>query len=187
IKVADKYGTRRLQDRSRFLMNGMVYASTVQEFDDTWCAFVSEYEHVFPGFLKYFKDTWYDKGKYELWSKAFRSEAPFHTNNLIESYHDQRKTFYLGRSKRSRMDRTIYVLSQVVVLDYRQDALQVLYGIKQFSLTKPEKSAKNVADEYDVRVAASMISVVDDNDDVRSIFLLKHLPLPSSNTHLFFF
>ncbi|CAO3600078.1 unnamed protein product [Absidia cylindrospora] len=61
------------------------------------------------------------------------------------------------------MDKTIYLLSQVVVLDYRQDALQVIYGVKNFSLTKVEKTSKNVADEIDTVTACSMIECVNEN------------------------
>lgn len=61
---------------------------------------------------------------------VFEQNAVFHTNNLIESYHNQLKRFYLGRSRNHRVDRIIYLLSQVVALDYRQEALQLSLGVR---------------------------------------------------------
>ncbi|SAM01214.1 hypothetical protein [Absidia glauca] len=45
------------------------------------------------------------------------------------------------------MDRTIYILSQVMIADYRLEDVQVFYKIKQFSLTRSEKMAKNRAEK----------------------------------------
>ncbi|SAM02144.1 hypothetical protein [Absidia glauca] len=73
--------------------------------------------------------------KKELWAKAYRQvctnvDARFHTNNLIESYHNQLKTLYLGRKRQNRMDHTIYILSQVMIADYR---LEALYSCRSFT------------------------------------------------------
>jgi hypothetical protein len=43
------------------------------------------------------------------------------------------------------VDRVIYILSQVVINDYRQDALQVQFGIKNFHLTKKEKKKQKTS------------------------------------------
>ncbi|KAL4212728.1 hypothetical protein AB4K20DRAFT_1967404 [Rhizopus microsporus] len=57
--------------------------------------------------------------------------ASFHTNNLVESYHNQLKMFYLGRSCSLCVDRLVYVLSQVVALDYWQDTIKAAHVFAQ--------------------------------------------------------
>ncbi|ORE12352.1 hypothetical protein BCV71DRAFT_269288 [Rhizopus microsporus] len=51
--------------------------------------------------------------KKELFCKVWRSSTSFHTNNLIESYHNQLKTFYLGRARRRHCDSLIYTARNV--------------------------------------------------------------------------
>ncbi|KAI8328281.1 hypothetical protein BC941DRAFT_363930 [Chlamydoabsidia padenii] len=149
------------QDKTRRMLDELMYTSCPDKFGNLYALLCDERNNLSPAFLDYFNTTWYRRK--ELWSKAFRLDAPFHTNNLIESYHNQLKTFYLGRTKKNRMDRTIYLLSQVVVYDYRQDALQVLYGVKNFRMTKAEKISKNLADEINISVACSMVLPVNGN------------------------
>lgn len=57
-------------------------------------------------FIAYFDKLWVPKK--ELWSRAWRQHATFHTNNLIESYHNQLKSFYIGRSRQLRVDYIIW-------------------------------------------------------------------------------
>ncbi|SAM04762.1 hypothetical protein [Absidia glauca] len=100
------------------------------------------------------------KGGDKFETKALRDgvrDARFHTNSLIESYHNQLKTLYLARKRQNRMDRTIYILSQVMIADYRLEAVQVFYKIKQFSPTRSEKMAKNRAEEVDENTAYLII------------------------------
>lgn len=54
------------------------------------------------------------------------------------------------------------MLTHVVSLDYRQDALAVLLGIRKITLTPSEKSRKSVADDVDIQKASMIISVLDD-------------------------
>ena len=62
-------------------------------------------------FLVYFRTRWLVKK--ELFCKVWRSSTSFHTNNLIESYHNQLKTFYLGRARRRHCDSLIYTARNV--------------------------------------------------------------------------
>ncbi|ORE02957.1 hypothetical protein BCV72DRAFT_178975, partial [Rhizopus microsporus var. microsporus] len=64
------------------------------------------------------------------------------TNNLIESYHNQLKTFYLGRSRSLPVDRLVYLLSQVVVLDYLQDTIKPAHDFSGFRLTANEEKKR---------------------------------------------
>lgn len=95
--------------------------------------------------------------------RAWRPDATFDTNNYIESYHNQLKSFYIGRTRNKRVDRIVYILSQVVINDYRQDALQVQLGIKAFHLTEKENKSKALADNIDIDNAIYMIIENEDN------------------------
>ncbi|KAI8640749.1 hypothetical protein BD408DRAFT_419188 [Parasitella parasitica] len=44
-------------------------------------------------------------------------------------------SFYLGRSRDLRIHRLLYVLSQVVERDFRQDTLQFYFGFKKVRLS----------------------------------------------------
>ncbi|CAO3591984.1 unnamed protein product [Absidia cylindrospora] len=168
VKGNSNNETMFLRSKVRRMLDDLMYATSSEKFTESYDFLSSELGTISPAFVDYFNTNWYYRK--DLWAKAFRLDAPFHTNNLIESYHNQLKTFYLGRSKKNRMDKTIYLLSQVVVLDYRQDALQVIYGVKNFSLTKVEKTSKNVADEIDTVTACSMIECVNENEYICKSF-----------------
>ncbi|KAI7846705.1 hypothetical protein BDC45DRAFT_581921, partial [Circinella umbellata] len=89
--------------------------------------------------------------------KAWRLSWSFHTNNYVERWHNQLKSFYLGRSRCCRVDQIVYTLVELVEIDYRQDALQVKYGFKHMSLSAHEKQRKKEANKIDFDVANSMI------------------------------
>lgn len=55
------------------------------------------------------------------------------------------------------MDRTIYILSQVMIADYRLEAAQVYYKIKSFHLTRDEKMAEGRAGKVEPNEAYSML------------------------------
>ncbi|OAD65514.1 hypothetical protein PHYBLDRAFT_153416 [Phycomyces blakesleeanus NRRL 1555(-)] len=56
---------------------------------------------------------------------SIHAAATFYTNNLIESYYNQLKTFYLGHARSLRVDRLIYLLAKVLTLDYRQKNIKI--------------------------------------------------------------
>ncbi|OAD81258.1 hypothetical protein PHYBLDRAFT_161877 [Phycomyces blakesleeanus NRRL 1555(-)] len=93
---------------------------------------------------------------------AWRLNARFHTNNLIESYYHILKAYYLGRSKNFWVNRLVYMFSQVVEHDYRQEGLKIMYGFKKLVLTHVEK-AKKKAFDVDHEDALCMIKTVEDN------------------------
>lgn len=138
------------------MLNKMMYADNEDDFVTSYNDFcVSFSEHK--KFIAYFDTTWVRRK--ELWSKAWRKEASFDTNNLIETYHNQLKTYYLGRSRSLRVDKLIYMLSQMVTLDYRQDAIKVMCGFKKMNLTKQEKKKKSLADTMPISVATMMVNL----------------------------
>ena len=154
------------QERSkvRAVLNSMMHCQSKDEFEVLFNNFKNDYQQRFDAFYKYFNDHWYKKK--ESWVKAWRKEATFHTNNYIESYHNQIKSFYFHRSRNTRVDRVVYILSQLVVADYRQEAVQVQYGYKKMHLTKQEKERKSKAENINIDQAVYMITIDDNNSNV---------------------
>ena len=120
-------------------------------------------------FYAYMLSRWY--AKKELWCKAWRSSWSFHTNNYVESWHNQLKSFYLGRSRCCRVDRVIYTLVDLVELDYRQEVLQVKFGFKSAWLSSHEKKRRKEANKIDFHVADTMIVFENDVVSIIKLFI----------------
>jgi hypothetical protein len=73
--------------------------------------------------------------KKELRVKVWEKDATFNTNNYIEPYHNQLKLFYFCQSRNTHVDRIVNILSQLVVAEYCQEAVQVQYGYKKMFLS----------------------------------------------------
>ncbi|CEI96662.1 hypothetical protein RMCBS344292_10819 [Rhizopus microsporus] len=131
----------------------MMYSETPEAFDLAHQLFLAENKE-FEVFLTYFNSLWLSRK--ELWSKVWRQNASFHINNLIESYHNQLKTFYLGRSRSLCVDRLVYLLSQVVALDSWQDTVKAAHDFGGFRLIASEEK-KRAAYCIDYDVACSMV------------------------------
>ncbi|KAL0088988.1 hypothetical protein J3Q64DRAFT_1697258 [Phycomyces blakesleeanus] len=88
--------------------------------------------------------------------------ATFHTNNLIESYHNQLKTFYLGRARSLRVDRLIYLLAKVLTLNYRQENVKMLYRFQSVCLTRQEEQKRRNIYMLDSNTAMEMVEKLSD-------------------------
>ncbi|KAL0582105.1 hypothetical protein ABG067_008213, partial [Albugo candida] len=136
-----------------------MHASSEETFDLTLQLFHVQFKEQ-EVFIAYFNKLWVSKK--ELWSKAWRQHATFHTNNLIESYHNQLKSFYIGRSRQLRVDYLIYLLSSVVIADYRLESIKSMYGVKEINLTMDEEKKKKKAFELDYDIANAMVEQIDE-------------------------
>ncbi|KAI7870062.1 hypothetical protein BDF14DRAFT_230432 [Spinellus fusiger] len=76
---------------------------------------------------------------------------------MIESYHNQLKSFYLTRSRNKHVDRVVYTLSKLVVCDYRTEHVQVELGIREMKLTIAEMARRKAAESIDITTAHSMV------------------------------
>lgn len=153
--------TQLLHEQTRSLLNKMMHAEEEQGFQVAYEGFKAFIEPEYSSFLVYFDKQWLSKK--ELWCKAWRKDASFHTNNLIESYHNQIKTFYFGRSRNLRVDCLIYTLSQIVAIDYQQEYVRVYLGFQKPNLTIQERKKKRLADDLNIDVAMTMVRTKDEN------------------------
>lgn len=96
----------------------------------------------------------------------FAQDAPFNTNNLIESYHNQLKTNYMQRARTLRVDNLIYILTKCLVLDNRRDAAQVSLGIKPAYLNEYERQRQAIAYAINLYTGIAMIKKVDDSVNI---------------------
>ncbi|ORE16293.1 hypothetical protein BCV71DRAFT_236812 [Rhizopus microsporus] len=78
--------------------------------------------------------------------------APFHTDNLTNSYHNQ-----------LHVDRLIYLLFQVVILDYWQDTIKAVHDFDGFHLIVNEEKKKKAAHNIDYGVACFMVQLLKEN------------------------
>ncbi|PHZ13386.1 uncharacterized protein RHIMIDRAFT_291131 [Rhizopus microsporus ATCC 52813] len=131
------HDTKLVRDRVCANLNSMMYSETPKAFDLARQLFLAE-------------------------NKEFEN-ASFHTNNLIESYHNQLKTFYLGRSRSLRVDCLVYLLFQVVVLDYLQDTIEAVHGFGGFRLRANEEKKRRAAYCIDYHVACSIVDQLEES------------------------
>ncbi|KAG1607823.1 hypothetical protein G6F46_012008 [Rhizopus delemar] len=164
----------------RSFLNDLMYSLEEADYNKLYIDFNNKFKADFPEFTDYYETHWHNKRR--LRARPWRKDGTFNTNNLIESYHNQLKSCYFGRRKNCRVDRVVYLLSQVVINDYRQDALRVHLGTKNLFLSKIEKERKEKAESIDIDEAISMITLDNDN----KFFLFFALPsLPPMSFILF--
>ncbi|KAL4206396.1 hypothetical protein AB4K20DRAFT_1998931 [Rhizopus microsporus] len=82
---------------------------------------------------------------------------------MIESYHKQLKMLYLGRSRSLRVDRLVYLLSQVVALDCWQDTIKSAHGFGGFRLTANEEKKRRAAYCIDYDVDCTIVEQLEEN------------------------
>ncbi|KAI7855669.1 hypothetical protein BDC45DRAFT_86332 [Circinella umbellata] len=153
--------TEQQQDQAHTFLNLLVESTTAEMFDENWRLFGRVWgdEKNYVSFYAYMLDNWYEKrGK---WRKAWRKDASYHTNNLVESWHNRLKTFYLGKARNHRVDRIIYILTDKVELDFRKDALQVKRGIIPVWLSAKERKRRQIAYELDDKDANDKLMACD--------------------------
>lgn len=81
----------------------------------------------------------------------------FDFNNYMESYHNHFKPFNPFSTEVLRIDRLIYLLSQVVVEDYQHESFKVLHGNLVRQSTEFEKEQEKEAFAMRYRMASTMV------------------------------
>ncbi|CEP13224.1 hypothetical protein [Parasitella parasitica] len=157
--TADKKAARKL---FRARLCKILYSEKEDGFWENWNQFKTFYETDHLTFLTYLYKNWMTKK--EKWAKAWRPEAISHTNNYIESYHNQVKSFCLGKSGDCRIDRIVYMLSQVVERNYRQDTLQHYFGLKKVHLYKQDLQHQKLLDAILNEKGLEMINEFEPDD-----------------------
>ncbi|KAG1057928.1 hypothetical protein G6F43_000255 [Rhizopus delemar] len=92
----------------------------VRMFREKWTAKQSQ-------FVEYFEDKWLALDGHKRWSVAYVIEEHqnMHTNNYIESWHNQLKSVYLKRIRNRRLDRLVYILVNEVENDMKLEEARV--------------------------------------------------------------
>ncbi|KAL0075611.1 hypothetical protein F4703DRAFT_1720278, partial [Phycomyces blakesleeanus] len=80
-----------------------------------------------PDFVRYFETNWCTMAKYCVWSRAFHQLEFSHmlTNNYIESWHNQLKTYFLGCSHNKRFDQLIFILTNKVEFYFKEESIRI--------------------------------------------------------------
>ncbi|KAG1501015.1 hypothetical protein G6F53_011179 [Rhizopus delemar] len=131
----------------RTSLNSMMYAKSCEEFDLSVSLFNLKYKENI-SFVDYFNKLWVPKK--QRWSQAWPH---------IESYHNQIKSFYLGRSRNLGVDHKLYLLTKGIV-DYRQDSIRTYYGFHDAKLAAFEEEKRAKAYEINFDIACSMMEKI---------------------------
>lgn len=124
---------------------GLAYATNSKE---AYAAFVEKWTNTQPRYVAYVRSQW---GKnLDKWVLGLR-ETPLqgiHTNNFIESWHQNLKYHFLNRASRLRPDDFLHTLVYDVVPDFRQVVIATQLGFRGQTHTKFQGIAKGEADSY---------------------------------------
>lgn len=111
-------------------------------------AFRSTYDSQ-PAFLEYFYRQWVNEGRFEKWTAAHQPnfQTMMETNNFVESWHNQLKTFYLERRRNRRVDRLVYILVHDVQFDMEHNVDRAAHNIGRMSAGERQARQREVAAE----------------------------------------
>ncbi|KAL0073619.1 hypothetical protein F4703DRAFT_1745935, partial [Phycomyces blakesleeanus] len=160
--------TKNVWANIRAALNLIMHSNNEADYNAHWQKFRLDYGMQFPVLKSYMEVTWEPKKK--SWVKAWRQaysilffclDTICHTNNLIESYHNQLKSFYLGRSRDCRIDKIVYILSQLAERDYRQDTLETYFDIKSIRLSVADTERKRKASVIAIERANGLVEEVE--------------------------
>ncbi|SAL97852.1 hypothetical protein [Absidia glauca] len=100
-------------------LRGLVGETDLAQFEESYNKIKADYSDQ-ENLLAYLERNWMTAEKLEMWSDAHRNvdNANMRTNNFIESWHNQLKTF-LGHRPNRRLDRLLYILITDVAFYHR--------------------------------------------------------------------
>lgn len=100
-------------------------------------------------FQAYFDKQWVNEGRFEKWTASNQPnfETDMETNNFVESWHNQLKTFYLERRHNRRVDRLIYILVHDVQFDMDHNVERATHNIGRMSAGERAARIREVAAE----------------------------------------
>jgi hypothetical protein len=101
-------------------LRGLVGETDLAQFKESYNKIKADYSDQ-ENFLAYLERNWMSAEKLEMWSDAHRNvdNANMRTNNFIESWHNQLKTFFLGHRLNRRLDRLLHILITDVAFYHR--------------------------------------------------------------------
>ncbi len=115
-------------------LKSVMYERSVELFESKLESFFEKWSnHV--EFIEYFKKEWVTEEKKKMWSAAYQPDTftNMATNNYIESWHNQLKSIYLKRRRNRRMDRLIYILTEDIAIDLKNDLARITLIIGKFT------------------------------------------------------
>ncbi len=104
----------------------IMYEKNIVEFESKLEIFLEKWKE-YSDFIRYFKREWTQEEKKKMWSAAYQPEifTNMATNNYIESWHNQLKSVYLKRRRNRRLDRLLYILTEDVAIDLKNDVARL--------------------------------------------------------------
>jgi hypothetical protein len=152
--LTTKVKTRPGQYTNAKVVRGNIMSDLQSIMYETVCEIVVEKVRMFrerwtveqPQFVEYLEDRWLALDGYKKWSAAYVIEEhkQMRTNNYIESWHNQLKSVYLKRIKNRRLDRLVYILTNDVENDMKNEELRINSEIGRMGPETREKRKREM-------------------------------------------
>ncbi|KAF9962114.1 hypothetical protein BGZ65_009709 [Modicella reniformis] len=128
IKNAFGGSSKELRKNARQDLLAIMYESDLFETSSLIEAFRQNWRKRSPELCDYIETNYFKSEEHmRTWMKAYRQDeyyAKMDTNNFVESWHNHLKSHILKRQFVTRADRTVYLLSDVVVNYFKQEEFQ---------------------------------------------------------------
>ncbi|KAM9938110.1 hypothetical protein OXX80_002373 [Metschnikowia pulcherrima] len=128
----------------RAAFEAVVRSKSKEEGEERIADFLSNFAD-YPELIDYTEKQWFAKKDYIVNGRAQNFSIHACTNNLIESFHNVLKRYFLGRSSKDRPDLLVFKLFMNVETNYWAEEILVKFGCTARVNDKGEKAAREKA------------------------------------------
>ncbi|SAL96321.1 hypothetical protein [Absidia glauca] len=151
------------------MMNALCHIISIECIDELYNAletFLNDYAAQVE-FLDYMENEWLSESRIREWSKAYFDIEYAHmsTNNYIESWHNQLKTYFLARKRNRRLDRLVYILVHDVERYYLSEQQRIASNEGRMGPhAREDARRRHVAESVDEEDLIRMVTAPGDAD-----------------------
>ncbi|OAD80270.1 hypothetical protein PHYBLDRAFT_160921 [Phycomyces blakesleeanus NRRL 1555(-)] len=133
IKLNASYTSEQLGNYKTALKNYLRHI-LIESNEDMFLRAIEDFKRIVqeqPQFLKYFEKKWTENEELlQRWRCPYISQQHqrYVTNNYVESWHNQLKTIYFGRTRIRRLDRLIFILTNDVEFYFEQEVERIHFN-----------------------------------------------------------
>ncbi|CAO3631321.1 unnamed protein product [Mucor hiemalis] len=127
---------------------------------------------MYPDFMSYMKNIYFDGAKPALWCAAFQPQVfnNMEAFNFVESWHNQLKSTYLERRRSRRIDRLVFILINDIDHDYIQNIDRIRSNIGRMDPEERVRRRREInAEEINEAIMRTMVEKIT-NDDMRQTY-----------------
>ena len=163
VKLQKTEESKRLRSDMMQAFKEMMYTKDEENFHRLHNEFVNQFAEQ-KQFIDYYVPNWYNEGRFTRWCAAFQPDIStnMETNNFVESWHNQLKTWYFERRRNRRLDTLIAVLVEDV--DYDMQATRQIRSLNIGRMTANERERR----KREIRAEAIALPILKDMVDMIS-------------------